>query len=131
MNIAKYSLIRMISILLILLHMVIHKILRKLLLGCYRLNDGSFMRYPYFDRECQSAKECFITTKILAPIYEENSKCSINWKTSSYLVDNKPWQYVPKPDNDITISPAENSWGVYVKVSFEPFRLGGSGGEGR
>ena len=105
----------MILILLILLApKIILEVSDTYLSGCYRFNDGSFKR----DLDCKKDEKCFTTTKILAPIYEEYSKCFINWKTSSYLVDNKPWQYVPKPDNDITISPAENSRGIYIKVSF-------------
>lgn len=76
------------------------------------------MRFLQFDpNECASADSCFKSIKILAPIYQEHSICSINWNTSSYLEDQNPWKYASMPDVNMIITPAVQSRGIYLKVS--------------
>jgi hypothetical protein len=59
-----------------------------------------------------------ITIKVLAPIFLENTKCSINWQNSTYLNNSETWKTVGKPDDGITVSNADGkSKGIDMKVS--------------
>ena len=66
---------------------------------------------------CKSDDDC-LEIKILAPIYEENSKCIINWNTSTYLENNAPWDYISTPDNNIIIFAEYISRSKTIKVRF-------------
>jgi hypothetical protein len=76
-------------------------------------NNGRFIKNIDFSSSGAT------TIKVLAPIFLENTKCSINWQDSTYLKNSKPWQTVGKPDDGITLSNADGkSKGIDLKVSW-------------
>lgn len=73
----------------------------------------------HFIKNIDSSSSGATTIKVLAPIFLENTKCSINWQDSTYLKNSKPWQTVGKPDYGITVSNADGkSKGIDLKVSW-------------
>ena len=57
------------------------------------------------------------TIKVTAPIFLENTECSINWQDSTFLKNSKNWRAVAKSDSGITVSNADgNSRGIDLKV---------------
>ena len=63
--------------------------------GCYRFSDGSFLRFLSYDEQCSKQEGvCVHEEDISAPIFAENTKCSLNWEGSEYLRYGNSWKSV-------------------------------------
>ena len=84
--------------------------------GCYRFNDGHVIRnVAYGDFECKS--DCSRTYKVIAPVYVQNSQCSLLWNESSYIRDDQLWQSVTGKNEGIALlSSGKNFRGFEIKV---------------
>ncbi|CAB4029363.1 Hypothetical predicted protein, partial [Paramuricea clavata] len=89
---------------------------------CYRFNDGGTMRtigYYGFAHACET--DCTITYKVIAPIYIQNSRCSLLWKKSRFLKDNQLWQQVSGKIEGLTFSQSQLFRGVEIKITRDAY----------
>ena len=70
--------------------------------------------YYGFAHACET--DCIITYKVIAPIYIQNSRCSLLWKKSSLLKDNQLWQQVSGKIEGLTFTQTQLFRGVEIKV---------------
>ena len=72
--------------------------------------------YGDFESACETA-DCTLTHKLFAPMYVQNSQCSLLWKNSSFLIDDKLWQPVFGGNEGITLTMSDQQFrGMEIKV---------------
>lgn len=94
-------------------------------LGSYRFNDGQAMQElaysNYLGDNCK--RGCTMTFKIYAPLYVQNSQCSLMWSKSSFLKGSQTWQHVSGSGSGFIFKHSQNFEGVEIKVIHASFLI--------